>query len=181
MKYDQQKARQQYQNSVNNAQGHFFESYIKAACRIYQDNERAEIEKTPEPFRVTKKHRDGTFTGRFTALAQPDFIGTLNGGRAICFEAKYTTTDRMKRSVLTDTQMKTLESHSKLGAVTGVCIGIQDKFFFIPLEVWQDMKKIYGRQYLTAEDIEQYRVKFTGAVMFLDYIHGANKFIQGGL
>lgn len=179
--YDLQKARQRYQNSVNNAQGHFFESYIKAGCRVYRDKLQAEIEKTPEPFRVTKKCKDGTFTGRFTAHAQPDFQGTLKGGRSICFEAKYTTTDRMKRSVLTDTQMEALEQHRQLGAVTGVCIGIQDKFFFIPWEVWQDMKKIYGRQYITAGDIEPYRVKFTGAVMFLDYANGENEFLGGGL
>lgn len=176
MQYNQQKARRRYQNSVNNAQGHFFEGYIKVACAIYRDDKRAEIEKTPEPFRVMKKHQDGTFTGRFTAHAQPDFQGTLNGGRSICFEAKYTTTDRMKRSVLTDTQMKALEYHRQLGAVAGVCAGIQEKFFFIPWEVWQDMKKIYGRQYVTAEDVEQYRVKFTGAVMFLDYVHDGAKF-----
>jgi len=29
----------------------------------------------------------------------------------------------------------------------------------------------YGRQYVTAADIEPYRVRFTGAVLFLDYIH----------
>jgi len=167
---DQKKARQQYQNKVNNTQGHFFESYIKTACQIYRYKEIAEVEKTPEPFRVIQKHQNGTFTGRFTALAQPDFQGTLKGGRSIVFEAKYTSTDEMKRSVLTDNQMDSLEHHLKLGALAGVCIGIKDKFFFIPWEVWRDMKAKYKRQYLTAEDIAEYRVRFTGAVMFLDYI-----------
>ena len=173
--YDPQKARQRWQNGVNNAQGHFFEGYIKAACEIYKINERAEVDKTPEPFRVSKKHPDGTFTGRFTAHAQPDFQGTLEGGRSICFEAKYTTTDRMKRNVLTDTQMKALEHHRKLGAVAAVCIGIQDTFYFIPWEVWRDMKQHYGRQYVTAADITAYRVRFTGAVLFLDYIRKEQK------
>lgn len=171
MQYEQQKARQQWQNAVNNAQGHFFEGYIKAACIHYRHIKRAEIDKTPEPFRVSKKHQDGTFTGRFTALAQPDFKGTLSGGRSIAFEAKYTTTDRMKRGVLTETQMEALEYHSDLGAVAGVCIGIQDKFFFIPWAIWWDMKAHYGRQYVTAEEVEPYRVKFNGSVLFLDYVH----------
>ena len=61
--------RQQWQNRVNNAQGHFFEGAIMAACQFYHDRERAEIDKTPEPFRVTAKSRDGSFTGRFTAFS----------------------------------------------------------------------------------------------------------------
>jgi len=168
---NQQQARRIYQNSVNNAQGQAFEGYIKAACTLYGTSGTAAVDKTPEPFRVTSKQRDGVFTGRFTALAQPDFQGTLHGGRSICFEAKYTTTDRLKRGVLTDTQMKTLALHDALGAVAGVCAGIGDKFYFIPWNVWRDMKERYGRQYVTAADIEPYRVRFTGAVMFLDYIH----------
>lgn len=168
--YNKRTAARQWQNKVNNAQGQCFESYIKAACEIYRNSERAVIDKTPEPFRVLEKHRDGKFTGRFTAHAQPDFQGTLRSGRSICFEAKYTTTDRMNRSVLTQTQMDVLDYHDRLGAVSAVCIGIQDSFFFVPWHVWRDMKSIFGRQYVKASDIEIYRVKFTGAVMFLDYI-----------
>ena len=36
-------AERRYQNAVNNAQGHFFEGFIKAACVIYSVMERAEI------------------------------------------------------------------------------------------------------------------------------------------
>lgn len=167
----QKKVLQQYQNKVNNAQGHHFESYIKAACLAYNEKGIAYIEKIPEPFRVTKKHKDGTFTGRFIANAQPDFMGTLSGGRAICFEAKYTRTDNLKRNILTQTQMLKLEEHNKVGAIAAVCAGIKDNFFFIPWSTWKDMKEIYGRQYVKTEDIERYRVRFTGAVMFLNFIH----------
>ena len=73
-----------YKNAINNAQGHSFEGYIKAACALYAQQGRAEIDKTPEPFRVTAKDRkNGTFSGRFTARAQPDFQGTLDGGRSL--------------------------------------------------------------------------------------------------
>lgn len=171
MQYDQRRARQQYQNAVNNAQGHFFEGYIKAACTFYSERERAEVDKTPEPFRVLEKSRDGVFKGRFTAHAQPDFQGTLAGGRSIVFEAKYTTTDRMKRDVLTEEQQKVLERHANRGAITAVCAGIDDKFFFVPWEIWRDMKQHFGRKYVTAADVEAFRVKFNGTVMFLDYIH----------
>jgi len=33
------------------------------------------------------------------------------------------------------------------------------------------MKQHFGRQYVTAADVGIYRVRFTGAVMFLDYVH----------
>lgn len=171
MQYDPQRARQQWQNTINNAQGHIFEGEIKAACMVYHDCKRAEIEKTPEAFRVKKKHPDGTFTGWFTAPAQPDYQGTLDGGRSIVFEAKYTTTPQMKRNVLTQDQRDALEYHADRGALAAVCIGIQDRFFFIPWAVWRDMKAHYGRQYVTAADVEQYRVRFNGAVLFLDYVH----------
>jgi len=32
------------------------------------------------------------------------------------------------------------------------------------------MKKYFNRQYVTAEDLEPWRVRFNGAVMFLDTI-----------
>ena len=168
---DQQQARQQWQNRVNNAQGHFFEGAILAACRIYHDRERAEIDKTPEPFRVTTKGRDGTFTGRFTAHAQPDFQGTLAGGRSIVFEAKYTTTNTIKRAALTDAQMAALESHMRRGAAAAVCVGINDRFFFVPWKDWRDMKETFGKVSLRAEDLTAFQVRFSGAVLFLDYMY----------
>lgn len=108
MQIDHQRAAMRYQNKVNNAQGHFFEQAIKAACALYASRGRATADKTPEPFRVLEKSRDGIFKGRFTARAQPDFQGTLAGGRSIVFEAKYTTTDRLKWDVLTQEQRDAL-------------------------------------------------------------------------
>ena len=171
MQIDKRRAALQYQNKVNNAQGHFFEGAIKAACALYSERERADVDKTPEPFRVMEKSRDGVFKGRFTARAQPDFQGTLAGGRSIVFEAKYTTTDRMKRDVLTKEQQDALERHAARGALAAVCAGIGDKFFFVPWQMWRDMKQLYGRKYVTAADLEPLRVRFNGAVLFLDYAH----------
>ena len=167
----QRAAAQQYQNAVNNAQGHSFEDYIKSACVLYSQQGRAEIEKTPEPFRVTAKNRkDGTCSGRFTAHAQPDVQGTLDGGRSIVFEAKYTTTDRLKKEAVTEEQAKRLQLHHERGALAGVCAGIQNNFFFVPWPIWDDMKNLYGRKYVTADDLKTFRVKFNGSVLFLDYV-----------
>lgn len=169
--------RQQWQNTMNNAQGHYFEEAIITACMTYQLQGKAEIDKTPEPFRVMSKECNGIFTGRFIAAAQPDFKGTLKGGRSIVFEAKYTSTERLNRNILTDEQMRSLDHHYRLGALAGVCAGIRDRYYFIPWLYWRDMKIIYGRQYLTAVDLEQFRVRCSGPVMFLDYIH---ENVEGG-
>ena len=106
------KVRQQYKNKQNNAQGQHFEREILAGCRVYEQKGIATIDKTPEPFRVTSKNRrTGEFTGRFSAHAQPDFQGTLYGGRSIMFEAKRTGKDRIIRNVLTDTQRLLCRNH----------------------------------------------------------------------
>ena len=179
---DENRLRQQYKNRVNNAQGQHFENEILAGCKMYERHGTATIDKTPEPFRVTSKnHRTGEFTGRFSKHAQPDFQGTLYGGRSIMFEAKRTSKDRITRNVLTDTQMDVLEAHNRLGALCGVCICIQDEFFFIPWNMWRDMKEMYGMQYLKPEDIEEFNVRFDGAVHFLDrYLRQKGKIETGG-
>lgn len=160
----------EWQNRVNHARGQQFEQGILAACRVYAERNIAVIDKTPEPFRVVRKYGDGMFSGRFTRLrAQPDFQGTLKGGRSIVFEAKYTGTDRIHRNVLTETQSALLQCHCEAGAVAGVCAGIREDCFFIPWEVWRDMKGIFGRQYVRVEDLRGYRVPFDGAVWFLGF------------
>ena len=63
---DEEKLRQQYKNRQNNAQGQHFEREILAGCKMYQQYGIATIDKTPEPFRVSKKSQNGIFTGRFS-------------------------------------------------------------------------------------------------------------------
>lgn len=167
---DIEKLKQQQKNRINNARGQHFEREILAGCKMYERYGIALIDKTPEPFMVAKKGKDGMFVGRFCKTAQPDFQGTLKGGRSIIFEAKRTSKDRIARNVLTETQMRLLAKHRQYGAITGVCVNIQDDFFFVPFVVWEEMKQRYGRQYVTVEDIKEYQVKFDGAVHFLEHI-----------
>ena len=49
-------------------------------------------------------------------------------------------------------------------------IGVDNDVVFVTWEVWDSMKILYGRQYVTAQDLEPFRVRFTGAVLFLDYV-----------
>lgn len=180
-KIDEKEIRTQCRNRLSNAQGQHFEREILAGCGRYKDLGLAVIDKTPEPFRVMKKNPNGVFTGRFTALAQPDFQGTLKNGRSIVFEAKMTLKDRIQRNVLTDTQMQALEAHEGLGAFAAVCVSISNGFYFIPWEAWRDMKDIYGHQYVTPEQIAEYEVKFDGSVRFLEYKNKVTQEVMTGV
>lgn len=156
-----------YRNYKNNAIGRSFERGIEVACKRYEEEGRAAIQKVPEPFRVTKKKRAGIFEGRFTAKASPDFIGTLDSGRSIIFEAKYTSTEVIKQKVITNKQWEILERYYKLGALAAVCVGIQDRYFFVPWDIWRDMKNVIGKKSARAEDLEAWEVRWKHGIDFL--------------
>lgn len=78
MQIDQRRAAQQYRNKVNNAQGQFFERAIKAACALYSERGRADVDKTRSRSGSLKRagtgfsrgdsrpERNRTFKGRWT-------------------------------------------------------------------------------------------------------------------
>ena len=173
-------AARRYRAAMSNGRGRLHEQMILAACRAYHDQERANIIKVPEPFRVLKKNRaQGIATVRFTARAQPDFIGCIANDRMIAFEAKNTDTDRLQFKAVTPTQAQALQDFHKMGAFAAVCAGIGDQYFMIPWSVFAGMKTLLGRQYIRAEDVQKYRVKFDGVIWFLDYVndlYGADPF-----
>lgn len=149
--------------------GEYFENMIDASLKWYRYKGVAEIEKTPEPMRtLSKPNRQGKFLACFTKSAQPDFQGTLAGGRSIVFEAKHTDSDRIEYSRLSDEQINKLSSHHRLGAVTFVLVsfGLQD-FYRIPWETWRDMKTIYGYKHIKQPDLEPFRVEFISGVIKL--------------
>lgn len=158
----------------SNAEGHHFEEEIIKACKWYSGCGRAEVEKTPESFRVTRLLGGGKFEGRFIGKAQVDFSGTLQGGRAILFDAKHTEKDRIMQNALTKHQTEELERSFLLGALCGVCVGMKDGAYFVPWEVWREMKERYGRKYMTASELEEYRISFNvhSWALFLDYERG---------
>lgn len=150
--------------------GLLFEKQIETACQYYEESGKAFIAKIPEPFRVIKKLAAGRANVQFLRHADPDFMGAGRKGRCIVFEAKYTSKDKMQSKVLTGRQWSALEKYWQMKACTGVCCGIQDKYYFVPWAVFRDMKNLYGRQYITQEDLTPYEVKHNGyAVLFLDY------------
>jgi len=150
--------------------GEHFENMISGACSFYYDRNLANIEKTPEPMKVLKPmpKQPGKFIACFTKAAQPDYKGTIQGGRAIVFEAKHTDDDKIERKRLTDEQMDGLEKHHKLGALAFVLVSFSlQSFYRIPWPVWRDMKELYGRQYLKPDEIACYKIPAPGGVIKL--------------
>ena len=160
-----------YQGKVNRAQGKLFEERIDAALAYYDRLGLASVEKTPEPMRPIRSLSEGRFVAIFEKPAQPDYKGTLKGGRAVVFEAKHTSTGQMEQSRVTGVQAKRLEHHQELGALCFVVAGFgQEDVFRIPWKVWRDMKSAFGRKYVTPKDLEEYRVKlsWSGVLLLLD-------------
>lgn len=149
--------------------GENFENLIAASLKWYEDKGVACVEKTPEPMKPLRApNRQGQFLACYVKAGQPDFKGTLDGGRSVVFEAKHTDDDRIKYGRLTDEQVEKLSMHHKLGAAAFVLVsfGLQD-FFRIPWEVWRDMKTIYGRKYIKQQECEPYRVQYISGVLKL--------------
>lgn len=148
--------------------GELFEKLIEASCRYYRDTGRAVIEKTPEPMKpLSGMDRQGRFQACFTKAAQPDYKGVLHGGRAVVFEAKHTDGDTIAYNRLTETQMDCMEAYHEMGALCFVLVsfGFQD-FFRIPWPDWNDMPYIYGRKHLKRQELERFRVREKGNVLF---------------
>ena len=102
----------------------------------------------------------------YEKMAQPDYKGTLAGGRAVVFEAKHTDSDRLQRSVISSEQEKQLDRHEKLGADCFVMVSFRfEQYFKVPWGVFRDMKSHFGRKYITPEDVQGYKVRYTGGVI----------------
>jgi len=150
--------------------GAFFERMIDEACFRYKCNGWANVEKTPEPMKAIKPMGRGQFLAHYLSKAQPDFKGVLGGGRAVMFEAKSTNADRILQSRVMDNQLQALLDYKEFNALTFILIFFltENACFRIPVETWRDMKQIFGRKYIKADELEDYRVPTSG--MRVDFL-----------
>jgi len=149
---------------VNKAQGKQFEERLDAAFACYARAGLALVEKTPEPMHTVRNLGNGRFVAFFEKSAQPDYKGVLKGGRAVMFEAKYTTTDRISQDRVTAEQAQALEGYQALGALCYVLAGFASGAVYrVPWDVWTEMKQRFGRKYIAEADAEltAYRVPNT--------------------
>lgn len=164
----------QAQGSISRATGEGFEAQILTACAYYRAHGIAEIDKTPEPIKVISGRRQNpsgcwSFEAVFTKQAQPDFQGTLCGGSSVVFEAKATDKDRILQSAVTEEQARALESHANMGALAFVLVCLRGRAVYrVMWEDWQNMKELFGHKYMTAVELEPYRVQMRqGVIRFL--------------
>lgn len=150
----------------NKVAGEYWEQMIDSTCRWYSDQGIAEILKTPEAMRPIKRLPEGKFIAVFTKMAQPDYKGTLKGGKAIIFDAKHTDTDRLKRDAVTSEQEKQFDRHEALGAECYILASFGfERYFKIPWQTFKQMKEKYGRKYVTPGDLEEYEIRYEGGVL----------------
>ena len=139
--------------------GETFEELIERACARYDRAGIAYIEKTPEPTKPIRALKAGQFVTVFTKQAQPDYKGTLAGGRAVVFEAKHTASGRIEQSRVTPEQSAALDKHHALGAACFVLVSFSfDAFYRIPWAVWRAMPETFGKKSVNESDLKTYRV-----------------------
>ena len=147
---------------MSKALGQQFERDINAAFDHYRRLGVASIEKTPEPFHMTGRENGGKVVGFYEKKAQPDYAGTLRGGRSVYMEAKFTGSNRMEQSRVSPGQTEYLDEKMRLGAFCYVLAGFSHgSAYCIPWSVWRSMKEHYGRKHITENDITQYKIPRT--------------------
>ena len=120
--------KRQIQGAVSRAQGRRFEERLDDSFAYYADRGFAIVEKTPEPMRPTKSLGNGKFIAFFEKKAQPDYKGTIKGGRTV---------------------------GARCYVVVGFASG---DVYRIPWDVWSNMKTFFGRKYVKETDLEKFRV-----------------------
>lgn len=161
----------QLQGRQAKAAGKRFEARLDESFSYYREKGYADIEKTPEPMLPTKSLGNGKFIAYYQKKAQPDYTGTIKGGRTVIFEAKYTSTDRLEQNRVLPSQAEYMARKETLGARCFVLAGFSSgEVYRIPWPIWSAMKENFGRKYVTEADLDKYRIirAWNGALLILD-------------
>lgn len=163
--------KRQLLGKIAKARGKQFESRIDDSFAYYAQKGFAIIEKTPEPMHPTKNLGNGKFIAYYEKQAQPDYKGTIKGGRTVMFEAKFTAADRMEQSRVLQSQQDYMDRHQALGARCFVIAGFSSGMVYcVPWDIWKTMKDHFGRKYVTEADLEKYQVQtaWNGTLLLLN-------------
>jgi len=143
-------------NSKNRRTGSSFESMLESMFDYQFNIGNMYIQKTPEPTKCIKNVGKGKFISVYTGKSQPDFKGTIKGGRCIVIEAKHTSTDRISMSCIdskkNDEKMY-LYNYESMGALCFIAVMFDySNPCMIPFHHFILMKEIYGRKYMTKDE-----------------------------
>lgn len=151
--------------------GTHFEMAIERACGYYKQMGIAHIQKTPEPMKqiATINARLGHFKAHYVKKAQPDFTGTLKGGKSVVFEAKNTDSTNLPFDRINKQQSLDLDYHEFLGARTFLLISFNLKRFYnVPWEDWKWMQENNGKKSVNEDELSEYHiVMHEGIIDFL--------------
>lgn len=152
--------------------GEYFERLIEITCSWYSRMGIAEIKKTPEPMKpiAALNRQRGHYKAIYTKKAQPDFAGTLKGGRSIMFEAKNTDKTNLPFERISEEQEKDLNYHENLGAYCFVLISFSSRnFYAVPWRNWKGLKENSGKKSVNKADIHEFEIPFeNGILKFLE-------------
>ena len=145
------------------------EDRVNRGCEIYAEMREAFVEKTPEPMKVLGKAQKGRFLACFVKSAQPDYKGTIWGGRAFIMEAKHSE-NRLEFERISGEQRTALDTHRFMGAAAYVLMEFEGRdggAFLVP---WNETRKLMEKgQSCTAKDVGRWRVRSEpGEILFLD-------------
>ncbi len=160
--------KRQYIGRRSKAAGENFEAEINRSCEYYKRLGIAIIDKTPEPFHITKNMGNGKMQGYFEKRAQPDYKGILCDGSSIMFEAKHTDGDRILQNVVSDIQAEMLNGFAALGAQCFVMVSMgYVNYYRVPWSVWSGMSEHFGHKYMGAKELEPYRLKIRDLTLLI--------------
>lgn len=146
--------------------GQRFEALIERACSYYRKTGVAHIQKIPEPMRVVKpiKYEKGMFKAHFEKQAQPDFNGSLKGGKMIVFEAKHESGKSIKKNRLTIEQVYNFEVYQRLGVMCFILVSFNMKNFYrVPWDFWINSK--HKKKSFSEKELEEFEVDYDGRLL----------------
>lgn len=149
--------------------GNRFESMINQSNTFYDMKKFARVTKSNEPITVTHFRGNRITGGFFEAKSDPDYSGTLTGGRAVVFEAKHCSGTSIPFEQVKAHQERELLKHDKLGAESFVLIGFHFKRFYrVSIKDWMALKENIGKKSLNEKDLSEYEIKAKGGI--IDYL-----------
>ena len=150
-----EKARSSAMHARSRAIGAAFESQINATLLWYEQQKIAAVKKTPEPMKVIRPLKGAQFVAHFTFRAQPDYTGTIRGGRAVRFDAKATGRGVIERRCVTNEQERDLDLHLSLGADCFIlCSYSPTHVYRVPWIYFREMKERLGHQHVKEDEMK---------------------------
>lgn len=140
--------------------GKIFEGILDKYFSYYAAKGYCNIEKTPEPYRFIKPYSSYLFVGCFLKSAQPDYKGTLKGGRSIVLEAKSVSNGRINLSALTENEYKQLKLHKELGACTGVIVydSVESNIYLLPFIMFEEMENLFKLKHIKLNLLQKFEI-----------------------